>query len=243
VIATEAAASTTAARVDGLDWTAIEAELDARGCAPTGRLLDDDECAQLIGLYDLTGAFRSRVIMDRHGFGRGEYQYFAAPLPPTVAALRAALYARLVGVANRWDAALGGPGDYPAAHADYLARCHAAGQTRPTPLLLKYTAGDYNCLHQDLYGALAFPLQAAFLLSAPGQDFVGGELVLTEQRARRQSRAEVVTLARGEGVIFAVSRRPVSGPRGVSRAILRHGVSRLHAGRRFTLGIILHDAA
>jgi hypothetical protein len=231
-----------AARADGLDWARLERELDERGCATTGPLLAADECAALCAGYDDATAFRSRVIMERHGFGRGEYQYFAAPLPSLVSELRATLYAPLVPLANRWQTALGGTGDFPSRHGDYLARCHAAGQTRPTPLVLKYEPGDYNCLHQDLYGELVFPLQVAILLSEPGEDFRGGELVLTEQRPRRQSRVEVVPLARGEGVIFAVNRRPVAGTRGTYRVAMRHGVSRLLSGRRFTLGIIFHDA-
>jgi hypothetical protein len=235
--------SAPAARVDGLDWARLERELDERGCATTGALLTAAECAALAAAYEDATAFRSRVVMERHGFGRGEYQYFAYPLPPIVSELRAAFYARLQPLANRWQTALGGAGDFPPRHADYVARCHAAGQARPTPLVLKYGPDDYNCLHQDLYGELVFPLQVAILLSAPGVDFDGGELVLTEQRPRRQSRVEVVPLARGEGVIFAVNRRPLNGTRGVYRVVMRHGVSRLRSGRRFTLGLIFHDAA
>jgi hypothetical protein len=230
-----------AARVAGLDWVRIAAELDARGWATTGRLLDDDECLVLRQRYDDASAFRSRVIMARHGFGRGEYQYFAAPLPSLVAELRESLYRALVPIANRWQVALGGAGDFPAQHDEYLARCHAAGQTRPTPLILKYEPDDYNCLHQDLYGELVFPLQVAILLSQPGEEFRGGELVLTEQRPRRQSRVDVVPLARGEGVVFAVNQRPVNGTRGVYRVAMRHGVSRVSEGQRFTLGVIFHD--
>jgi hypothetical protein len=220
----------------------MAADLDERGSAVTGPLLTAEECAALRGGYDDSGTFRSKVIMARHGFGRGEYKYFSYPLPETVADLRTALYPHLAPVANRWEQALGRRGTYPADHAAYLARCHAAGQQRPTPLLLKYTAGDYNCLHQDLYGELAFPLQLTVLLSAPGRDFTGGEFVLTEQRPRMQSRVEVVPLAEGEGVVFAVNQRPVQGTRGVYRVTLRHGVSRLRAGERFTLGVIFHDA-
>jgi hypothetical protein len=234
---------TPSARVDGLDWARLERALDERGCATTGVLLSAAECAMLTAGYDDAPAFRSRVVMERHGYGRGEYQYFAYPLPAIVAELRAALYARLQPLANRWQAALGGSDDFPSLHTEYVERCHAAGQTRPTPLLLKYEADDYNCLHQDLYGPLVFPLQVAILLSEPGRDFSGGELVLTEQRPRRQSRVEVVSLARGEGVVFAVNRRPMLGTRGVHRVVMRHGVSRLRSGRRFTLGIIFHDAA
>lgn len=230
-----------AERIAALDWRRIDAELDERGCATTGPVLTASECTALVGLYDDEAAFRSRVVMARHGFGRGEYRYFGYPLPEPVAALRGALYPPLAAVANRWAEMVGSPGDYPSDHARYLARCRAAGQAKPTPLLLKYGPGDYNCLHQDLYGELVFPLQAAFLLSAPG-DFTGGEFVLTEQRPRMQSRAEVVPLARGEAVIFAVDRRPVRGSRGAYRVAMRHGVSRLRSGRRFTLGIIFHDA-
>jgi hypothetical protein len=205
--------------------------------------LSPAECAALAAAYDDDAAFRSRVVMARHGYGRGEYRYFAYPLPDLVATLRTALYERLAPIANAWNAALGLPVRYPPDHAGFLARCHAAGQTRPTPLLLRYGTGDYNCLHQDLYGEHVFPLQVACLLAEPGTDFTGGEFVLTEQRPRMQSRAEVVALARGEGVIFAVHRRPVRGARGVTRVNLRHGVSRLRSGRRHTLGVIFHDAA
>jgi hypothetical protein len=225
------------------DWPRVEAELDASGCARTGLLLDAAECTALAALYADPANFRSRVVMARHGFGRGEYQYFADPLPRRVAQLRAELYAALVPLANRWAAALRLEARYPADHAEFLDRCHAAGQTRPTPLLLRYEAGDYNCLHQDLYGPLVFPLQVAILLSEPGRDFSGGEFVLTEQRPRLQSRAEVVAPRGGEAVIFAVNERPVQGTRGLTRVKHRHGVSRLRAGRRFTLGIIFHDAA
>ena len=231
-----------AERVSSLDWARISAELDERGCATTGPLLAPIECAALVRCYDDPGAFRSRVIMAQHGFGRGEYRYFAYPLPAPVAELRASLYPRLAEIASRWEKALGRAGEYPAELDAYLEECHRAGQTLPTPLVLKYEAGDYNCLHQDLYGALVFPLQVAFLLSAPGEDFTGGELVLTEQRPRMQSRVEVVALRQGEGVAFAVNHRPVRGARGSCRVAMRHGVSRLKSGRRFTLGIIFHDA-
>lgn len=224
------------------DWTAIEAALDAQGCAVLPHLLSRGDCETIAGLYD-GDHFRSRIVMARHGFGRGEYQYFAYPLPDIVAALREALYPRLAPLANRWNAALGVSTRYPADHAAFLARCHAAGQIRPTPLLLRYDAGDYNCLHQDLYGEHVFPLQVAVLLSEPGRDFSGGEFVLTEQRPRMQSRAEVVPLRQGDAVAFAVHHRPVQGSRGVYRVNLRHGVSRLRSGRRHTLGIIFHDAA
>jgi hypothetical protein len=228
-------------RIAALDWTAIGGSLDAHGCATTGPLLGARECASLAGLYR-SGAFRSRVIMARHGFGRGEYKYFDYPLPEIVATLRAALYPPLAAVANRWNEAMGIAMRYPDDHATYLARCHKAGQTRPTPLLLQYGDGDYNCLHQDLYGENVFPLQATILLSRPGADFAGGEFVLTEQRPRMQSRVEVVPLVRGEAVIFPVHHRPVQGRRGVYRVTMRHGVSRLRTGRRHTLGIIFHDA-
>jgi hypothetical protein len=238
----EHAASPLPARVAALDWERIEADLDAVGCATTGPLLDPDTCASLIALYDQDAPFRSRIVMARHGFGRGEYKYYAYPLPDPIAALRGPLYERLVPIANRWNEAMGIAIRYPAEHAAFLERCHKAGQTRPTPLLLKYGPGDYNCLHQDLYGENVFPLQIAILLSEPGRDFTGGEFVLTEQRPRMQSRAEVVSLAQGEGVIFAVHNRPVQGTRGTYRVNLRHGVSRLRSGERFTTGIIFHDA-
>ncbi len=229
--------------IDTLDWTRIAAELDAQGCATTGPLLDSAACADLAALYDDDAGFRSHIIMARHGFGRGEYKYFAAPLPGRVAALRAGLWPHLAPIANRWNEAMGLAPRFPADHAAFLARCHAAGQTRPTPLLLRYGPGDYNCLHQDLYGEHVFPLQVAILLSDPGRDFTGGEFVLTEQRPRMQSRAEVVPLRQGEGVIFAVHHRPVQGTRGTYRVMLRHGVSRIRSGRRQTLGVIFHDAA
>ncbi|HVM83557.1 MAG TPA: 2OG-Fe(II) oxygenase [Candidatus Binatia bacterium] len=229
------------ARIAALDWERIGAELDALGHATTGPLLTAEECAGLAAFYDTDARFRSHIRMARHGFGSGEYKYFSNPLPEIVAQLRTALYPRLATVANGWQERLGGE-PYPTHHKDYLARCHAAGQSRPTPLLLKYRAGDYNCLHQDLYGDLAFPLQATILLSAPEEDFTGGALVLTEQRPRMQSRAEVVTLQQGEAVIFAVNQRPVVGKRGVYRVTLRHGVSRVLGGERFTLGVIFHDA-
>ncbi len=232
-----------AGRADlNLDWARIEADLDAVGCAATGALLDPEECAALRGLYDDDARFRSRVVMARHGFGRGEYKYYAHPLPDPVARLRPALYERLVPLANRWNQAMGVDVRYPADHDAFLERCHAAGQNRPTPLLLKYGPGDYNCLHQDLYGEHVFPLQVAVLLSEPGRDFSGGEFVLTEQRPRMQSRAEVVSLRQGEGVVFAVHTRPVQGTRGTYRVNLRHGVSRVRSGERFTTGIIFHDA-
>ncbi len=232
-----------ASRIEQLPWSTIEAEVNAQGYATTGTLLTTDECAALIASYADGTAFRSRVVMARHGYGRGEYQYFAYPLPSLIANSRAALYPRLSAIANRWRADLKLPEAFPAEHAEFLVRCHAAGQTRPTPLLLKYAAGDYNCLHQDLYGEHVFPLQVAVLLSRPGQDFEGGEFVLTEQRPRMQSRVAVVPLALGEAVIFAVNERPVHGTRGAYRVKMKHGVSALRAGQRYTAGIIFHDAA
>ncbi len=224
------------------DWMQMAAELDGFGCAVLPQLLDPDACAALAGGYE-TGAFRSHVHMARHGFGRGDYKYFAYPLPDIVADLRASLYPRLQPVANLWNMRMGIATSYPATHKDFIARCHAAGQRRPTPLLLNYRPGDYNCLHQDLYGEHVFPLQVAVLLSQPGEDFTGGEFVLTEQRPRMQSRAEVVPLTRGDAVVFAVHNRPVSGSRGSYRVNLRHGVSRIRSGQRRALGIIFHDAA
>jgi len=232
-----------AARVAALDWAAIAEELQAHGCATTGVLLAPAQCSALAESYASDSLFRSRIVMARHGFGRGEYKYFAYPLPETIALLRSALYRPLSAIANTWNEAMGIEPRYPGDHASYLDRCHRVGQQRPTPLLLRYGPGDYNCLHQDLYGDLVFPLQVAFLLSRPGEDFTGGEFVLTEQRPRMQSRAEVVPLAQGEGVIFPVHHRPVRGTRGTYRVTMRHGVSRLRCGRRYTLGIIFHDAA
>jgi len=230
------------ARVRGLDWPGIEESLNAEGYAVAGALLTPQECRALSKGYADSAQFRSRVVMARHGFGRGEYQYYAYPLPAPVAQLRAALYVPLSRIANRWNEALGEEKRYPKQHADYLAQCHAAGQLRPTPLLLQYGAGDYNCLHQDLYGEHVFPLQAAFLLSEPEKDFGGGEFVLTEQRPRMQSRAAVVPLQIGEAVIFPVHHRPVQGTRGLYRVNMRHGVSKLTRGHRHTLGVIFHDA-
>ena len=229
------------ARLSALDWPALGAQLDAHGCATAGPLLTPAECGALRDLYPSDAPFRSRIVMARHGFGRGEYKYFAYPLPQIVGSLRAALYPPLAEIANRWNDTMGLGVRYPPTHAAYIARCRAAGQTKPTPLLLQYGAGDYNCLHQDVYGELLFPLQAAFLLSEPERDFTGGEFVLTEQRPRLQSRAEVVALALGEAVIFPVRHRPVAGTRGTYRVTMRHGVSRLRSGRRYTLGIIFHD--
>ncbi len=225
------------------DWDAVGEELDAFGCAVIPGLLAAKDCNAAAALYERPELFRSRVVMERHGFGRGEYQYFGYPLPAPLEALRTELYPPLAAIANRWQAALGLDTRFPDTHADYLARCHAAGQVRPTPLLLRYRAGDYNCLHQDLYGELVFPLQVAVLLSRPDEDFEGGEFVLTEQRPRMQSRAEVVPLRQGDAVVFPVNQRPVQGTRGVYRVAMRHGVSRLRSGTRHTLGIIFHDAS
>ena len=231
-----------ASRVAALDWDQVGADLDAQGCAVLPNLLSRAECETLAALYDDDAKFRSRIVMGRHGFGRGEYKYFAYPLPEPIASLRPVLYPPLSRVANRWNEAMGIAIRYPDDQTAFLKRCHDAGQTRPTPLLLRYEAGDYNCLHQDLYGEHVFPLQVAILLSQPGDDFTGGEFVLTEQRPRMQSRAEVVPLRQGDAVAFAVHHRPVQGTRGVYRVNLRHGVSRLRSGRRHTVGVIFHDA-
>ena len=227
---------------DATQWAETTDELNRQGSAVIPQLLTAPECAALVRLYPEGQHFRSRVVMQRHGFGQGEYQYFSYPLPATVARLRAMLYPALVGVANAWNEAMGIDVRYPDDHASFLARCHAAGQQRPTPLLLQYGPGDYNCLHQDLYGEHVFPLQVAVLLSRPGEDFTGGEFLLTEQRPRMQSRPEVVPLAQGDAVVFAVQHRPVQGSRGFYRVNMRHGVSRLRSGQRHTLGIIFHDA-
>jgi uncharacterized protein len=237
-----AAAPGIAERIAALDWQRIATDLDTDGCAMMPAVLRSEECRSLAALYQADGRFRSRVVMARHGFGRGEYKYFDHPLPEIVMTLRTALYPPLSRLANRWNEDMGVAVRYPEDHAAYLRRCHTAGQTKPTPLLLQYGEGDYNCLHQDLYGEQVFPLQATFLLSVPGQGFAGGEFVLTEQRPRMQSRAEVVPLAQGDGVVFPVHHRPVRGTRGVYRVNLRHGVSRVRSGHRHTLGIIFHDA-
>jgi uncharacterized protein len=229
-------------RIDTIDWTKIGAALDADGFAVIPKLLDAEACRDVAALYPDDTKFRSHIHMARHGFGRGEYKYFAYLLPALIAELRTALYPKLAEIANRWNEALGEAVRFPAAHAAFLKRCHDAGQSRPTPLLLQYVPGDYNCLHQDLYGEHVFPLQVATLLSEPGQDFTGGEFVITEQRPRMQSRASVVPLTRGDAVVFAVHHRPVQGTRGVYRVNLRHGVSVLRSGRRHTLGTIFHDA-
>ncbi len=237
-----AAPSDAAARVEAVDWARARNELDAQGCAVLKGLLSPDACRALAALYPDDSHFRSKVVMGRHGFGRGEYKYFAYPLPDLIGELRPALYARFRDVANRWNEAMGIEIRYPENHDAFLKRCHAAGQSRPTPLLLQYEAGDYNCLHQDLYGEHVFPLQVAILLSEPGRDFTGGEFVLTEQRPRMQSRPEVVPLSQGDAVAFAVHVRPVQGTRGTYRVNLRHGVSRIRSGHRHTLGVIFHDA-
>jgi hypothetical protein len=229
-------------KIASLDWPSLVAQLDLRGCAILPGLLPAATCAELAALYRDDSRFRSRVVMSRHGFGQGEYQYFAYPLPPLVAELRAALYPHLVPIANAWSARLGEERRYPPSLEAFLERCHAAGQMKPTPLLLQYGPEDYNCLHQDLYGEWVFPLQLTVLLSQPGSDFTGGEFVLTEQRPRMQSRAEVVPLGQGDAVVFAVHHRPVRGTRGDYRVNLRHGVSRVRSGRRQTLGVIFHDA-
>lgn len=229
-------------RVAAIDWARVSEDLDAQGCAVVERLLTRTECDDLVALYAREVLFRSRVVMSRHGFGRGEYQYFAYPLPELVAALRTGFYPHLVPIANRWSTAMGLEVAYPDEHARFIERCHAAGQLRPTPLLLQYGPDDYNCLHQDLYGEHVFPLQVAILLSEPERDFTGGEFVMTEQRPRMQSRPIVLPLRQGDAVVFAVHQRPVQGTRGVYRVNLRHGVSRVRSGHRHTLGVIFHDA-
>jgi len=229
-------------RVDAVDWASGSTHLDAYGWTMLRELLTAAECESIAVLYEDDRRFRSHVVMARHGFGRGEYKYFAYPLPDVIADLRRAIYPNLAPIANRWNESMGIDVRYPNAHADFIARCHKAGQTRPTPLLLQYVAGDYNALHQDLYGEHVFPLQLTILLSEPDQDFTGGEFVLIEQRPRMQSRAEVVPLRRGDAVVFAVHRRPVHGTRGTYRVNLRHGVSRLRSGHRRTVGVIFHDA-
>jgi uncharacterized protein len=229
-------------RILSLDWQEIEASLNKWGCATTGILLSPEESLEIANGYNEARNFRSHIIMARHGFGKGEYKYYANPLPKEIASLRTGLYPMLARIANQWQDASNKPVCFPEDHASFLERCHRAGQRKPTPLLLKYEQGDYNCLHQDLYGELFFPLQVAILLSRPGKDFEGGEFVLTEQRPRMQSRAEVVPLHQGEGIIFAVNQRPVAGQKGFYHVTMRHGVSRLRKGKRFTLGVIFHDA-
>jgi hypothetical protein len=230
------------ARIKTLDWERISQHLDAQGSAILERVLSRDECQALAQIYPEDDLFRSQVVMARHGFGRGEYKYFSYPMPEIIAELRTTLYPRLAPIANRWNTAMGNQVRYPEEHSDFLKRCHDAGQLRPTPLLLQYGEGDYNCLHQDLYGEHVFPIQVAILLSEPAKDFTGGEFVLTEQRPRRQSRPEVVPLRQGDAVAFAVHHRPVQGTRGTYRVNLRHGVSRVRSGHRHTVGIIFHDA-
>jgi hypothetical protein len=231
-----------ARRIEACNWPAILQDLDAQGNSMLERLLSVDECRELSELYSAGVGFRSRIVMARHGFGRGEYQYFDYPLPELIAVLRTALYRQLAKLANRWNEVMGIGVRYPGEHAQFIARCHSAGQRKPTPLLLQYGPGDYNCLHQDVYGEHVFPLQVAILLSEPGNDFTGGEFVMTEQRPRMQSRVEVVPLRQGDAAVFTVRQRPVQGTRGAYRVNLRHGVSRIRSGRRHTLGIIFHDA-
>ncbi|UDF33127.1 UNVERIFIED_ORG: 2OG-Fe(II) oxygenase (plasmid) [Roseateles sp. XES5] len=230
------------ARIAAYDWQGLAGELDGFGCAVLPGLLTPEECASLASLYPEQSHFRSHIVMARHGFGKGEYRYFRYPLPDLVGDLRTALYPRLAGVANHWNERMELDQRFPCTHAAFLQQCHAAGQTRPTPLLLQYGPGDFNCLHQDLYGDLAFPIQVAILLSEPGRDFTGGEFALTEQRPRMQSRVEVVPLRQGDAVAFAVHNRPVQGTKGNYRVNLRHGVSRVRSGMRHTVGIIFHDA-
>lgn len=229
-------------RVESIDWDQVSQDLDAEGHAVIKSVLSRDECEATSTLYQRDDIFRSRVVMERHRFGRGEYKYFSYPLPDFVATLRTVVYPHLVPIANRWNEVLGIDARYPAQHASYIERCHQAGQCKPTPLILQYETGDYNCLHQDLYGEHVFPLQLAILLSEPERDFTGGEFVLTEQRPRMQSRPMVVPLRQGDGVVFAVQQRPVHGAKSVYRVNLRHGVSRIRSGHRHTLGIIFHDA-
>jgi len=233
-------------RIAAIDWPRVETDVDAQGWARIERLLSPSECTELASLYaqddGSAGVFRSRVVMAQHGFGRGEYRYFNYPLPPLIAGLREALYPRLVPTANRWNEAMGIAARYPARHAAFIERCHTSGQSRPTPLLLHYRAGDYNCLHQDLYGELAFPLQVVLLLAEPGRDFEGGEFVMTEQRPRMQSRPAVLPLRQGDAAVIAVHQRPVRGVRGIYRVNLRHGVSSVRSGERCAAGIIFHDA-
>ena len=241
-ISSASAATSAEARVAAYDWQAVTGDLGNYGCAVLKKFLSPEECRGIAALYPDESHFRSCIQMARHGFGKGEYRYFKYPLPDLLGRVRTALYPRLATVANEWNGRMGIGERYPAAHASFLKRCHDAGQTRPTPLLLQYVAGDFNCLHQDLYGDLAFPIQVAILLSEPGKDFTGGEFVLTEQRPRMQSRAEVVPLRQGDAVAFAVHNRPVRGSKGNYRVNLRHGVSRVRSGMRHTVGIIFHDA-
>jgi len=241
-ISPASAVASAEARVAAYDWKALAGELDSFGCAVLAKLLAPEECRAIAGLYPDESHFRSHIVMARHGFGKGEYRYFRYPLPDLLGGLRTALYPRLADVANEWNVRMGIDERYPDEHASFLKQCHAAGQMRPTPLLLQYVPGDFNCLHQDLYGDLAFPIQVAILLSEPGRDFTGGEFALTEQRPRMQSRVEVVPLRQGDAVAFAVHNRPVRGSKGNYRVNLRHGVSRVRSGMRHTVGIIFHDA-
>lgn len=229
-------------KLEDIAWEQVARDLDAEGNAVIKNILSTEECDEIRGLYDNEKLFRSRIVMERHGFGRGEYQYFRYPLPGLITTMRMSLYPHLAPVANRWNEAMKIEARFPATHAEYIAQCHRAGQDKPTPLLLKYGVDDYNCLHQDLYGEHVFPLQIAVLLSEPQKDFTGGEFVMTEQRPRMQSRPLVVQLRKGDGVVFAVHYRPVQGRKNVYRVNLRHGVSRLRSGSRYTLGIIFHDA-
>ncbi len=238
-----AAACTMTPGIEAIDWPGTCGDLDAQGWALLPTLLSANECDAIAGLYSRPGLFRSRIVMARHGFGRGEYQYFDYPLPRCVESLRTQLYPHLVPIANRWHETMKSAIRFPAKHAAFIERCHASGQNRPTPLLLQYGEGDYNCLHQDIYGEHVFPLQVAILLSEPGKDFDGGEFVLTEQRPRMQSRVMVAPLKKGDAIVFAVNDRPVPGSRGAYRVKLRHGVSKVRSGHRHTLGIIFHDAA
>ena len=242
IISPSSAVESAEARVARYDWKTLSDELGGFGCAVIEKLLSPGECRLIARLYPEEGHFRGHIHMARHGFGRGEYRYFRYPLPDLLGGLRTALYPHLADTANTWNERMGVDARYPEQHADFLKQCHAAGQTRPTPLLLQYVPGDFNCLHQDLYGDMAFPLQVAILLSEPGRDFTGGEFVLTEQRPRMQSRAEVVPLRQGDAVAFAVHNRPVKGTKGNYRVNLRHGVSRVRSGMRHTVGIIFHDA-
>ena len=241
-IQSKSAAPSGAIRGTRIEGSRLADELNEQGFAVLEKLLSREECRSIASFYPDDNHFRSRVVMDRHGFGKGEYKYFSYPLPGIIGDLRTALYSRLVPIANAWNERMRLDLRYPVEHAEFLKLCHAAGQLRPTPLLLRYERGDYNCLHQDLYGELAFPLQVAILLSKPGEDFTGGEFVLNEQRPRMQSRAEVVPLEQGDAVAFAVHHRPVNGTRGAYRVNLRHGVSRLRTGCRYTAGVIFHDA-
>ena len=242
VVRTSSTAGEADLRLSQYDWTMLSEDLSGYGCAVIEKLLSPEDCQQIAELYPEEGHFRSHIHMARHGFGKGEYRYFKYPLPDLIDGLRTALYPHLANIANGWNERMGIDQRYPERHADFLKRCHARGQTRPTPLLLQYVPGDFNCLHQDLYGEGAFPLQVAILLSAPERDFTGGEFVLTEQRPRMQSRAEVVPLRQGDAVAFAVTHRPVAGARGFYRVNMRHGVSRLRSGHRHTAGVIFHDA-